>query len=243
MIKGIKAAVKTGLLERRKSIFFTLLGISIAGIILSSPAFLRLVEFLGHRIPQKDIRLDYIKGMGWAIFLAFTIFVWPVSPSDKKALLWIWSVKCFIMLFIMLFYEYHYKTDAFSFFSGARYDMSKWKSNYLAGPSLPVVFISWLHQHFLLDSFHATKVTFGMIGLLAIYIFYRAVTVFIGRGKIGLLYMLAFFPSLLFWSSTLAKEPLLLLGIAIYSYGFIKWFVKKSSVYFFITYAYGWVRF
>ena len=75
-------------------------------------------------------------------------------------------------------------------------------------PNVPVPFIVWLHRLVHMDSFHAAKVTFGMIGFLAIYLFYRAIVIFLRQEKIKILYIIAFFPSILFWSSTLSKEPL-----------------------------------
>lgn len=219
------------MMKKYKTLFFVLLGISIAAMAFFVPAFLRLVEFLGHRIPQKDVRLDYIKGLIWAVFLGLTIFIWPVRSADRKPLLVIWSVKCLVMLFLMLFFESQYQTDSFGYFSGARHNISEWDDMYLGGPSFPVVFITWMHHHSFFNSFHAAKVTFGMIGLVAIYIFYRAAVAFLRQERLALLYIFAFFPSILFWSSILGKEPLGLLGMAIYSYGVVNWFMRRELVY------------
>lgn len=229
----MRPGIKTEFIEKHKLILFALLAIGIIGFILAMPAFLKLVEFLGQRIPQKDIRVDYIKGLVWAVFLGSTIFFWPIRSHDKKALLWAWSVKCFIMLGFMLFYEYHYQLDSFNYFSGARHDMSEWKALEIAGKSFPIVFITWLHQNSFLNSFHATKVSFGMIGLVGVYIFYRSVVAFLQQEKLWLLYFFALFPSILFWSSILGKEPLILLFIAIYCYGVIKLVRTGSFVYIF----------
>lgn len=196
--------------------------------------FLDLVVFLGNRIPQIDLKIDYLTGLLWAVLLGLTILSWPIRREDKKALLWIWLVKCILMLGLMLFYEYRYQIDSFGLFSGARYDMSEWKKMELIG-SLSVVFITWLHQHLFLDSFHAVKISFGMIGLIGIYIFYRAAVVLLRREIIGLLYILALFPSILFWSSTIGKEPLMLLAIAIYCYGTIKYYRSNAPQYLIIA--------
>lgn len=188
------------------------------------------MAFLGERIPQADIKADYLTGLFWAVFLGAAIFAWPVRREDKKALLWIWLAKCVLMLGLMLFYEHHYQIDSFGLFSGARFGPGQWKKMELMG-SLPVVFITWLHQNIFLNSFHAVKVSFGMIGLAGIYIFYRAAIAFLREEKILLLYIFAFFPSLFFWSSILGKEPLMLLAVAIYCYGIIKWYRSDSARY------------
>jgi len=217
-------------IKKHSAVFLALFGVGIVALILSTPIFLKLVEFLGRRIPQTDLKTDYIKGFLWAIFLGATILAWPVRSGDKKALLLIWAVKCAVMLGIMLFYEYHYQIDSFGIFSGARHDISEWKRMELMD-SLTVVFITWSHQRLFLDSFHAVKVSFGMIGLIGVYVFYRAAVAFLRQEKIWLLYFLAFFPSILFWSSTLGKEPLMFLAVAVYCYGIIKWCRSDSAHY------------
>ena len=214
--------IQNDLLKREEWVLFAIM-IVIMILVFTIPLLLNLVNFLGYRIPQKNIRLDYIKGCLWALFLGLTILIWPVRSKDKNALLWIWGAKCFVMLGLMLFYEYSYRIDGTAYFGIARYDTSKWAEMNLVGPTLPVGVITWLHQHSILDSYHAVKVSFGMIGLVAIYIFYRAAAAFLQQEKIRLLYILALFPSILFWSSILGKEPLVLMGISIYCYGVIKW--------------------
>jgi len=231
----MKLKIKTELAEKHRLAAFVLLALGIVVLIFAMPAFLKLVEVLGHRIPQKDVQADYIKGLVWAVLLGSTIVIWPIRSQDKKALLWVWSVKCFVMLGFMLFYEYYYQTDAFGYFSGSKHDISEWETMEIAGPSSAVVIIAWLHNHSFFNSFHATKVSFGMIGLVGIYIFYRSVVAFLRKEKLGLLYIFAFFPSILFWSSILGKEPIVLLGIAFYCYGVIKWVRVGSFVYIFFS--------
>jgi hypothetical protein len=137
------------------------------------------------------------------------------------------------MLGLMLFYEYYYQTDGFGYFAAARCDISEWKAMEVGTKSFPIVFMAWLHQNSFLNSFHATKVSFGMIGLVGIYVFYRAVVAFLQDEKLWLLYFFALFPTIIFWSSIYGKEPFILLFIAIYCYGVIRWFRSSSFVYIF----------
>lgn len=225
----MKLGIESEIIKKHKALSLALLGIGMVVIILLIPSFLNLIEFLGKRIPQENIKLDYIIGVFWAVFLGLTILVWPVRPQDKKALLWIWAVKCFVMLGLMLFYEYHYQIDSFNYFSSARVDINLW-CNASRGSNFLLTFLIWLHQHCFLDSYHAVKVTFGMIGLAGVYIFYRSVVVFLHEEKLWLLYLFVFFPSILFWSSTLGKDPLVLFGITLYCYGAIKWFRQFSCL-------------
>ena len=208
-----------------------LLGLASVVVLFFLPDYLRLVEVLGRRIPQTDIRTDYLTGVGWAVFLGFTICVWPVPARDKKALLRVWAVKCFVMLFLMLFYEYHYQVDSFGYFAQAGLEGVGWSAVYAgeARPNVPVTLVTLLHHYsHWLDSFHAIKISFGMIGLVGVYFFYRGASEFLNEDKIEVLYLLGLFPSILFWSSILGKEPFVLFSIALYSYGVMLWMKKQS---------------
>ena len=70
-----------------------------------------------------------------------------------------------------------------------------------------------------------------MLGLLAVYLFYRAAELYLGRPDRRVLYVLAFAPSILFWSSILGKDPIVLLGIALCTYGFIGWYRERERRY------------
>ncbi len=191
-------------------------------LIFALPHFLNLVEILGKRIPQKNIRLDYLIGVSWAVFLGGTIYFWPVPPAHKKALWVLWGIKCFVMLVLMLFYEHHYQVDSFGYFSSALHHIREWKRMEVLGPSSPVILFIQLHRNTFLDSFHAVKVSFGMVGFLATYIFYLSAAAFLRKDALRLLYVFTLLPSILFWSSTIGKEPVILIAIAVYCYGVVK---------------------
>jgi hypothetical protein len=78
------------------------------------------------------------------------------------------------------------------------------------------------------ESYSAQKVVFSYVGLIAVYIFYRTASVCLGQDKIVVLYALGLLPSLLFWSSILGKDPIVLLGISIYSYGVAGLIVRQK---------------
>ena len=106
-----------------------------------------------------------------------------------------------------------------------------WSAQYRGDPRVAVAFfgdgttnivsLSWLHQQIIPASYHAMKVSFAMVGLIAIYVFYRAAARFLGREDIRVLYLVALFPGSLFWSSILGKDPVILLGISLYIYGVV----------------------
>lgn len=185
--------------------------------------FIRLVRIMGFRIPQPHIEADYLIGVIWAAILGLGILFWPVPVRDRPRILLLWAAKVFVTLGFMLAYEWNYGLDSYNYFSASlspRFPLesSGWKNgtDNLAG-------LAWIHSALLPDSFHAMKVSFAMVGLIAIYIFYRAGVLLLRRDEPWMLYALGLFPSVLFWSSTLGKDPVQFLGMALYAYGVIGW--------------------
>ncbi len=213
----------------RARIYFLIGGSAIIALI--SPIILKIVVISGRYIPQKALEADYIFGLAWGLVLGLSIFIWPVRAEDKKALLIAWGVKLFVVLGIMLFYEWYYPTDSFGYFNASLHDKLEWPRMEVAGSIFAIVNLIWLQQQVLPPSFHAIKISFAMVGLIAIYIFYRAIVIFLKREKISLFYIFVFFPSIIFWSSTLGKEPISLFGMSLYIYGVVAWYYRRSSFY------------
>jgi len=181
-----------------------------------------IVPALGRRIPQDDVASDYRVGFLWAVALWLTLLVWPIRETDKRVLLWVWPVKMVVVLGAMLLVESHYTdNDAFRYFSIPQREGYRWPGFAFGEGTANVVSLSWLHQQIIPDSYHAMKVSFAMVGLVAVYLLYRAAVRFLGREDIRVLYLLALFPSILFWSSILGKDPVMLLGISLYTYGVV----------------------
>lgn len=78
--------------------------------------------------------------------------------------------------------------------------------------------------------YHGMKVAFALLGLLGVWAFYRAVVVALGRPCPGVFYLLAFFPSIMFWSSIVGKDPLLFFFLGVYAYGGVLWFSKGRPI-------------
>lgn len=208
---------------------FAIAGVSIGLVV---PGFLDMVVLLGHNIPQDDLATDYVIAVVWAIVLGMSILAWPVPFRDKKDLLWVWFAKILMVLGFMLIYEHHYSAmDTYSYFDGPRQSDYVWEGITLWGSYKNIMSLIWLHHQALPESFHALKLSFAMIGLVAVYLFYRAAVIFLQREVKHVFYVLALFPSVLFMSSTIGKEPIVLLGIAFYIYGFVGWYRLKQNRY------------
>lgn len=191
------------------------------GVGLIVPAFLVVVRGLGHNIPQFAIEQDYAKAVVWAAVLTALPLLAPVSARDRQALLVLWVAHCVVTLVFMLPYESRYGLDAYDYFrasvdvgpgGGISLDPTR------KGGTAAVMQLSWWLARPVQDSYHALKVTFSMFGLMAAYIFYRAAAL-VRPVDTKFLYILGLFPTILFWSSIIGKDPLAALGIAIYCYG------------------------
>ena len=208
---------------------FVIAGVSIGLIV---PRFLDMVVALGHNIPQNDLLTDYAFAVVWAVVLGMSILAWPVPFRDKRDLLWVWFAKVLMVLGFMLIYESRYSAmDAYDYFAGPRQTGFAWEGISIKGDYKNMMNIVWLHHQVLPESFHALKLSFAMIGLVAVYIFYRAAVIFLQREAKHVFYALALFPSILFMSSTLGKDPIILFSISLYVYGFVGWYRFKQMRY------------
>ncbi|TGO02911.1 hypothetical protein PN36_16440 [Candidatus Thiomargarita nelsonii] len=206
--------------------FFIAIACAMALAILQ-PNFLDWVRAAGQTIPQKDIIGDYFTAVIWAFVLGFSILFWPVSFHDKRALLVVWLIKIFVTLGIMLFYEHIYggKTglDAFGYFYDSIIKNFAWEYFKFGDGTPNITNLARLHRYIIPESYHALKVTTAMIGMIAVYIFYRAICLFWRHDDVRIFYVLALYPSILFWSSILGKDPIMFVGVALYAYAVVGW--------------------
>lgn len=179
---------------------------------------------LGRNIPQPDIESDYFIAVVWGLVLAISIGVWPVRKEDKKPLILVWIVKLLVTLGAMLVYEYNYGLDAYYYFAEPNVPGFVWEGLEFGNGTQNMLQLSWLHQQIISNSYHALKVSCAMIGMIGVYVFYRALASYLKRDDPRLFYGLALFPSILFWSSILGKDPIALLGICLYGLAVVRYY-------------------
>lgn len=186
-------------------------------------------QALGVNIPSADIMSDYATAFIWAVLLGLSIFLWPVGARAKTDLFILWCVKAWIALVPMLLYEAHYPfLDAYSYYELPKSADFVWDFFRFGQGTENIYRLVWLYDAVVPNSYHALKLSFAMIGLVAIYIFYRTAVVWLGKNDRRLFYAIGLFPSILFWSSIVGKEPVVLLGIALCAYGTaVTWRYRK----------------
>jgi len=197
---------------------------------------------LGWQIPQPDLTGDYFMGVMWATLLGLSIYMWPVSSSDKKSLTTAWVARCVVTLVMMLAYENSNGIDSFWYFEESTRSLpGVWSAFKLGEGTTNMMVLCRYHAQIFPDSFHMMKVSFSMVGFVATYLLYRASVFLLEREDIRVFFVLALFPSMIFWSSTIGKDPITLLGIALYVYGVSAWYRTFRTRYLVIMLIGVWV--
>jgi hypothetical protein len=190
---------------------------------LSAPVLLGIARLLGRNIPQPSLEPDYVTGVVWAFALGVAILVAPLPREDKRPLLVLWLCKCLVTLGFMLFYEYSYGLDSYMYFATSLGDISPVEHFSMGQGTELIQLLSWYQNRVFPDSYHALKVTYAFVGLIGIYLCYRAAVFYAPKVGTRLLYFFGLFPSILFWSSVLGKDPVVLFGIGAYAFGTMGW--------------------
>jgi hypothetical protein len=174
-----------------------------------------------------DVTSDYASGVIAALLLLALIQLWPIPAAHRAALTLLWLVRIGVALGFMLAYEAYYGLDAHMYYQSGKAlnDPLAWAS-FGSGTSNIIAIVSLLTS--VAESYSAIKVIFSYAGLLAVYVFYRTAVMCLGRENIAVLYAIGLLPSLLFWTPILGKDPIVLLGIAIYCYGAAGMIVRQK---------------
>jgi hypothetical protein len=201
-----------------------------------------------------ETELDYAAGLLWWSLLA--VVLWLLGGADRQHLLIAWTIKFFVVLVAMLFYEYKYRynldtfgyfntvlTGYFEFYPGVDWFRESWIPSLVevvgTGPGEGRLLTQSAGTENMLKIlliiaqvtgpyFHALKVLYAFLGFIGTWFVYRAVVVIVGRPFLPAFYGLVLYPSILFWSAILGKDPLFLLFIGLYAYGGALWLVQAS---------------
>lgn len=198
---------------------------------LAVPVLFILARVLGRNIPQPALETDFAAGVVWAFVLGIALVLAPFPSEDKKPLVVLWLCKSLVTLGFMLFYEYSYGLDSYMYYGESLGDIPPVQHVSMGQGTELIKLLSWYHNRIMPGSYHALKVSYAFVGLMGIYLFYRAALLYRPRAGTRLLYFFGLFPSMLFWSSVLGKDPVVLFGIGAYAFGTIGWGERKRARY------------
>lgn len=223
--------------------------IALAGLTLGAAVWLAMhLRLMGFRIDQPQIGLDYAVGIFWWSVIALGLAC--VNGQDQRLLQMAWLTKFFVVLVAMLFYEQRYGLDAYWYFKAAAtgyhpfYEGIDWREEWfriqdakrlseqykIGEGTQNMIRLTMLVSTVTGPYYHALKVVFAFFGLLGSWAFYRAVVVTLGRPVPAAFYCLALFPSILFWSSILGKDPIMFMLLGVCAYGAARILVRGEPV-------------
>jgi len=156
--------------------------------------------------------------------LVFSILLSIIILIKNKKYLLIWIIKGgIITLFLMTFYDANYGGDP------TYYADEALKKTFLVpfgvNGTFNIIYINHLFTYLVGNSFYSLKIINSFIGFIGLILLYKTYEYIIKKSKINLqnnfIYFFFLFPTVLFWSSILGKDPLNLFFIGVFSYGFI----------------------
>ncbi|RDH43154.1 hypothetical protein [Zooshikella ganghwensis] len=193
---------------------------------------------------------DYGVAFTWSLLILISIPLWPIEEKHKLPLIICWVVRIGIILGFMLHYESFYgdgRLDAKSYFHNGiminnpleMLGISKSGTDHIIG-------LVGLHNKIFPESYHSIKVTWSLLGLIGIYLFYLASAKILNKENILLLLILGLFPSLTFWSSIVGKDPIMIFSMGLYALGVIYFISTEYKKYLLIilisVFIAGWIR-
>jgi hypothetical protein len=198
----------------------------------SQPSVQRFIENSGVNIPTDNVVRDYAWGIAWAGILLVAILAWPIRWEHKKLLAVGWLARCCVALVVMLPYEEHYPgADCWNYFQQAHFGLAELAPRMMNGGSDLVIWLGALHLAIGPDSYHAMKLSFAFAGLAGVYLFYLAAELLLGRSAPWAFWALLLYPSILFWSTILGKDPLMLAAIGLNVWGVVNVAVRRRNAY------------
>jgi hypothetical protein len=188
------------------------------------------VNFAGHlaiafggNIPTDLLERDYLLGVLWGGVLGALVLLWPASSTERSAVVLLWVGKLLVTLVVMLAYERQYDfLDSYTYFSDSVDPAHSAYAITAAFGTHNTILLFSLLWDVIPPSFHALKVSCAYVGLIGVWFFYKAWREVVPGTSVLPLFVLGLTPSVLFWSSTLGKDPIVLCGLGAATWGILR---------------------
>ena len=199
-----------------------LLCFSIAGLLFAP----WVDRFYVHNRGVSNPFTDYIIGLIVAISISVIVYFFASRMSYGSWFLFSWIMALGCALFAMLPYEKYYKIlDAYTYYEQAHFASAAWDFqlyNLVSGTANVIRFTTLLRAIF--QSYRAIVIIFAFLGTVGRYFFFISLQC-LYPSRTNLLVL--FWPSLVFWTSTLGKDPLTILGSSLLFLAFIRYYVHR----------------
>lgn len=173
---------------------------------------------------------DMFVALIWFVVFSLVVFLFM-----RKELLYVWLIKSFITLIFMLFYESVYQLDAYLYFSSA-VDISN--TTFTGGNSLVMAYFNYYLTYIFGESYQSLKLFHSFIGFIGLVILFKTLEMILKDNgqevKYWYLYLFFLFPTSLFWTSILGKDPISLFWVALVCFSFINFIRSNNKNYKFL---------
>lgn len=219
----------------KSSNFIVIMALTVV-IFVSAFVLLMYFDLFSHNIFTVTRRLGeedtpyYSLAVALLLFIGLTIVV---TLFRNKQLTYIWLIKAFVTLIVMIPYEMYYGLDAYMYYAEAVH-FTGIHSHGKAG-TFNTIFINYILTYIGGDSYYSLKLLNSFIAYLGIVFLFKSYEHIMKKSGLSLkndyfVYVLFLFPSILFWSSILGKDPLNLFFVGLFTYGFVRFMDKKRLV-------------
>lgn len=187
-------------------------------VLLACPA----AAAMGRPVSEEIASPDYTLAWGLALFFGVATWaLWKPGPGRRDAVA-LWGVKALCTLSFVLVFEAHYsgRLDSFSYYASSDPDIYRFSAESVDSGTHRMYFLTWMLQHVVGENYQAVRLVFSFIGFVGVVLAAKAfVAHWPALSRWRFVLVLGLLPSLLFWSSTLGKEPVMLLGIGVFLQG------------------------
>lgn len=173
---------------------------------------------------------DFMIAFVFAMIVLVAIQVVPIDREERHALSLLWMVRIGVTLGFGFYFDANHAFDAAVYYHVGKGTHHSWLDLSIGNGNMFMYLVVDTVTR-VVDSFLLVKVVLSVLGLLATYVFYRAVVLYMGRPILPLLYMIGLFPSVLFWTSHIGKESMTILSYAVYFYGIAGFCKTGRSTY------------
>ncbi|WP_373032851.1 hypothetical protein [Sulfurovum sp.] len=225
LLKDPKASTTLVLIFSSVAIFLASLLLLMNFDLFSKNVFTVIRRYGDYDTPYYSLAVALLLFMGLTSIIAL---------FRNKPLTYIWIIKAFVTLIVMIPYEMYYGLDAYMYYAEAVHFTGE-HTHGKAG-TFNTIFVNYIFTFIGGESYFSLKLLNSFVAYLGLVLIYKSYELIMRRSGLSLendyfIYVFFLFPSVLFWSSILGKDPLNLLFIGIFMYGFIRFINKRRMLW------------
>ena len=210
---------------------------SSVAIFLASLLLLMNFDLFAHNVFTVIRRYGDYDTPYYSLAVALLLFIGltsVVALFRNKPLTYIWLIKAFVTLIVMIPYEMYYGLDAYMYYAEAVHYTGIHEHG--KNGTFNTIVINHFFTYVGGESYFSLKLINSFVAYAGLVLIYKSYELIMRRSLLSMendyfIYVFFLFPSILFWSSILGKDPLNILFVGIFMYGFIRFINKKRAIW------------